>query len=394
MNPIGKSADRIKRASWAAGARVSLALLATAAAPAAASDLRSLESRLVVYSPHGREICERYEKAFEAANPSVDVQWFSFGANEALNRVRAEAKKPQCDVWWGGPSDRFEQAAAERLLAPYRPTWADLVGADQRSPRDDWYGQFVLPIVIGYNDRLVAPEDAPRTFRELLDAKWAGKILIRFPIGSGTMTTFFGMLYLEERERRGEEAAIELLRALDRNVKEYPPSPTLLFQKLGRGEGLVTVWGLTDMIFQKRQYGYDFGFRIPEGGAPEIVDCVAIVKSSRDPAAARAFYEFVSTKAASLEIARDFYRIPARRDLEKAELPEWLRSLERSPAPVPYEALAREGDAIMELWASRAMRRSFDRPGGITLGLAVALALGAGGGALLRARRRRAHAAA
>lgn len=322
------------------------------------------------------------------------MQWFPLGANEALNRIRAEARKPQCDVFWGGGSDLFEQAASSGLLLPYRPTWAGLVGPDEKSPRDEWHGQFVLPVVIGFNDRLLAAEDAPKSFSELLDPKWKGKILLRFPIGSGTMTTFLGTAYLDERARGSEASAVEWLRALDRNVKEYPASPTLLFQKLGRGEGLVTVWGLTDMIFQKRTYGYDFGYVFPEGGAPEIVDCIALVRSERDPAPARAFYEFVSTREAAIEIARDFNRIPTRRDIPPEALPDWLRGLERKAAPVPREALAREGRSIMETWASRAKRRSFDRPGGIAVAIALLLVLGVGGGAIRRARRRREHAAA
>jgi iron(III) transport system substrate-binding protein len=383
---IGKTANRTKITR--------LAILALASAACVAPLCAAAERTLVVYSPHGREICERFEKRFEASRPDVDVQWFPLGANEALNRIRAEARNPQCDVFWGGPSDLFEQAAEAGLLAPYRPTWSDLVGADEKSAADLWHGQFVLPIVIGFNDRLLDAKDAPRTFRELLDPRWEGKILLRFPIGSGTMTTFIGTLFIEERARAGEAQAIETLRALDRNVKEYPASPTLLFQKLGRGEGIVTVWGLTDMIFQKRTYGYDFGYLFPEDGAPEIVDCVAIVRSDRDPEPARAFYEMVSSREASIEIAADFYRIPARRDIAEEQLPDWLRGLHRKAAPVPREALAREGREIMETWASRAKRRSFERPGGVALALALLLIGGAGGGALARSRRRRAHAAA
>ncbi len=208
------------------------------------------------------------------------------------------------------------------------------------------------------------------------------------------MKTFIGTVFLRERERVGEAGALEILRRLDRNVKDYPASPTLLFQKLGRGEGLVTVWGLTDMIFQKAEYGYDFGFVFPDEGAPEIVDCVAIVKSPRDPAAAIAFVEHVGSAAASVEIARDYFRIPLRTDLDPEALPDWLRDIPRKFAAVPRDALAREGEAILAAWDRDVKRRSSARPGAITLSVAAVVLLAAIAGRARRRVRVRRHAAA
>src|SRR5205085_11270655 len=43
--------------------------------------------------------------------------------------------------------------------------------------------------VMGYNTRLVKPEDAPKSFADLLDPKWAGKIVKAHPGYSGTILT-------------------------------------------------------------------------------------------------------------------------------------------------------------------------------------------------------------
>jgi iron(III) transport system substrate-binding protein len=77
---------------------------------------------LTVYSPHGRELLQHYEREFERAEPAVDVRWVEMGSHEVLERVRAESADPQADVWFGAPSDALARAAAEGLLAPYRPT--------------------------------------------------------------------------------------------------------------------------------------------------------------------------------------------------------------------------------------------------------------------------------
>src|ERR671915_1622997 len=76
---------------------------------------------LTVYSPHGKDMLEHYERAFEQANAGVDVQWVDMGSQEVLDRLRAEAANPQADLWFGAPSEAFEPAAKENLLGPYSP---------------------------------------------------------------------------------------------------------------------------------------------------------------------------------------------------------------------------------------------------------------------------------
>ena len=82
---------------------------------------------LTVYSPHGKDLLEFYEKGFEASHPTVDVQWVDMGSQEVLDRLRAEKANPQADLWFGAPSEIFGRAAGEGLLDPYTPTWAQQV---------------------------------------------------------------------------------------------------------------------------------------------------------------------------------------------------------------------------------------------------------------------------
>ena len=91
---------------------------------------------LTIYSPHGKDLLEYYEKGFEAAHPTVDVQWVDMGSQEVLDRLRAEKANPQADLWFGAPSESFERAAKEGLLEPYTPTWADKVPAEAKERED------------------------------------------------------------------------------------------------------------------------------------------------------------------------------------------------------------------------------------------------------------------
>ncbi|MCI1589904.1 hypothetical protein [Heyndrickxia oleronia] len=60
-----------------------------------------LEDKVVIYSPHGKDILGQFEKMFEEKY-GIDVEWLDMGSQEVLDRIRSEKNNPQADVWWGG----------------------------------------------------------------------------------------------------------------------------------------------------------------------------------------------------------------------------------------------------------------------------------------------------
>src|SRR6476660_5941079 len=162
---------------------------------------------LTVYSPHGKELLEYYERGFEAAHPNVDVQWVDMGSQEVLDRLRAEKSNPQADLWFGAPAEIFGRAAGEGLLDPYTPTWADKVPAEARDPQARWFGTYMTPEVIAYNTHAVTAAEAPKDWDEVVDPKWKGKVLIRDPIASGSMRAIFGAILARSIARTGNTAA-------------------------------------------------------------------------------------------------------------------------------------------------------------------------------------------
>lgn len=308
---------------------------------------------LVVYSPHGKEMLAYYEEAFEAANPDVDVQWVDMGSQEVLDRLRAEAANPQADIWFGAPAEAFTKGAKLGLLEPYRPTWADEVPADARDEADRWYGMYLTPEVIAYNTAAVPESEAPKDWDDVLDPKWKGKVLIRDPVASGSMRAIFGGIIARSIAETGSpEAGFEWLRRLDANTKEYTINPTMLYQKLGRQEGLVTLYNMPDIATLERRLNIPVDYVIPTSGTPLLVDAIAIVKGGGNPDAARRFYEFVNTPQALLHASRDFLRIPARTDLPSDSLPEWIREATASIRPLPGDVrMVNDSlDAWMTYW--------------------------------------------
>lgn len=307
---------------------------------------------LVLYSPHGGDLLALMEKEFETRHPEIDVRWLDMGSQDVYDRVRSEAANPQADVWYGGPQTIFARGAREGFLAPYRPAWADAIPPESRGEGDLFFGSYRTAPVLVYNAKAVKAEEAPRDWNNLLDPKWSGKILIRDPLASGTMRTVFGMILARSVAETGSpDRGFAWLRRLDAQTKEYLQQPALMIEKLNREEGLVTIWELTDLLWQ-RQRGSPLAFRFPTSGTPVIDDSIGLVKNAPHPAEAKAFIDFVGSPEGQEIAAREAYRLPARTDMPVEKLPEWAQEVLRDmkPAAVRWDLIEQHGQEWMTTW--------------------------------------------
>jgi iron(III) transport system substrate-binding protein len=240
------------------------------------------------------------------------------------------------------------------LLAPYRPAWADFVRPEARGAGDLYFGAYLTPAVIAYNSQAVPRDEAPQDWDDVLDPRWKGKLLIRDPLASGTMRAIFGMIIDRSLRESGDTAAgFEWLRRLDAQTKEYVLNPALLYQKLARQEGLITLWNLPDVL-RVRTQNIPLDYVIPAGGTPVLVDCIAVIAGARQPELARSFIDYVGSVEGQLLAARSAFRNVTRTDLPADSLPPWLRQVqgEIRPLPIDWERLESEGREWMRHWDS------------------------------------------
>jgi len=309
------------------------------------------ERMVIVYSPHGGDILTQFEKLFEEKYPDIDVQWIEMGSQDVLDRIRSERENPQGDVWWGAPSTMFMNAAREGLLQPYHPSWANAVDGKFKDPDDLWYGTFLTPEVIAYNNQLLKESEVPKDWDELLQPEWKDKIIIRYPLASGTMRAIFSaMIWRFYKDSSDPGPGYDWLLKLDANTKEYAASPTMMQQKLARGEGLITVWNMPDIVFQSETKGYPFGYVIPESGTPVVTDGIAMIANCKHPEQAKLYYEFVNSKESMIILAKEHYRIPARNDIPSESLPEWIAGASIKPMDVDWEVFSEKSAEWMKYW--------------------------------------------
>jgi iron(III) transport system substrate-binding protein len=307
---------------------------------------------VVLYSPHGRDQLELLEHDFERRHPDIDVRWLDMGSQEILDRLRFERVNPQADVWFGGPATIFDRGIRDSLLAPYRPAWAGAVPPNGSGPHDFYYSVYRTPAVIAINSRAVSPAEAPRDWDDVLAPRWKDKVIIRDPMASGTMRAIWGLIIVRSLRDTGDTArAMAWLRRLDAQTKTYTISPALLYEKLARQEGLVSLWDLQDILISRAK-GLPLGYVFPRSGTVVIDDAIGLVRGSRHPAAARVFIDYVGSRDAQLLTAREVFRLPVRTDLAPDSVPSWVTQVEREMvvADMDWQLLSRDGQAWMSYW--------------------------------------------
>ena len=318
------------------------------------------ENTLVVYTPHGRDMLAHFGSRFEALNPGISIQWLDMGSQEVLDRLRSERVNPQADIWWGAPAEIFGQGADDGLLEPFEPSWAGQVPTYRKDADHRWLGIYLTPEVIVYNSEVVSQDEAPEEWDDVLDPRWRGQVLIRDPLASGTMRAIFSSIIYRESAGSGDPTAgYDWLLRLDAQTKEYVLNPTLLYQKLARQEGLVTLWAMPDIETLIATTDYPISYTIPSEGTPVVVDGIGLVRGSRNADMARAFIEFVGSEPELLEAAASFFRIPARTDLDLSSFPSWLQEAlpQIRPMDVDPQLLADQTAVWMRYWDSNIRRR-------------------------------------
>ncbi len=150
------------------------------------------EGQIAWYTAIDLAVAERLVGAFQAKYPGITVQLQRSGAERNFARIGQEYASGihSVDVIDSSDAAHFIIWKRQGWLAPYVPTdVAEHFKPEYRDPDGMFALWRVTLSVIGYNTKLVKPEDAPKSFADLLDPKWSGKIVKAHPGYSGTILT-------------------------------------------------------------------------------------------------------------------------------------------------------------------------------------------------------------
>ena len=274
------------------------------------------------------------------------------GSQEVYDRLRSEKANPQADVWYGGPDTIFARGAGEGLLAPYRPAWADAVAPASRGTGDLYFGLYRTPAMPVYNSkrrrrgrraarvgRPARPEvegqdPDPRSRSPPARCARSGATSSRSPCARPAPPT------------RG----FAWLARLDAKTKEYVFNPILMYEKLVRREGLVTIWDLPDTLLE-RQRGSPLQYVFPKSGTPVIDDAVGPRRRVPPPGSREAVHRLSGREADAASRRREDLP-PAGAHRPRGARPTGRATIDREmvPADMDWPLVEKDGAGWMATW--------------------------------------------
>ena len=271
------------------------------------------EGKLAFYTAMDLAFAQQLGKAFEEKFPGISVRVERSGAERIFTRIGQEyganihavdvvntADLAHCLTWkrngWLTPY-MPEEVAKHFELKYYDPDGLHITTRILISP-------------FGYNTNLVKKEEAPKSFKDLLDPKWAGKLVKAHPAYSGTImnATF------QTARDLGWEYFEKLAKQRVLQVQSATDTP----KKIALGERAVMVDGAGYLVIRYKEEGQPVEIVYPEEGTPVAAAPSAVFKGAPNPNAARLFQNWMHSREAQqllVDWARQYS--PHRQTVEK-----------------------------------------------------------------------------
>ena len=245
-------------------------------------DAAKKEGKVAWYTSVDLPLAERIAKAFEAKHPGVACRVERSGAERIFQRIGQEygSNIHAVDVVNSSDAAHLIVWKEKGWLAPFVPEDVAKHYPAEHKDADGTFASFrIFLCPMGYNTNLVKPEEAPKSYADMLDPKWVGKIVKAHPSYSGTILTATYQIARdigwEFFEKLAKQRIMQVQSAAD------PP------KKLALGERAVMADGIEYGMFQAKEKGQPVKLIYPTEGTPLIVGPNAVFKGAPNPNAAR-----------------------------------------------------------------------------------------------------------
>lgn len=276
-----------------------------AAAPALAQ-----EGKLVLYTSQPNEDAQATVDAFEKKYPGVEVEWVRDGTTKVMAKLQAEfsAGNPQPDVLLIADSVTMAGLKRDGRLMSYE-------GADTTGFEDGLYDKdkayFSTKLITTGLVNNTRAEMTPSSWKDLTKPEAKGQVTMPSPLTSGaalvhlatiTQNPDLGWDYVEALAKNGATAAGGnggILKAVAGGQKAY---------------GVIVDY----LPIREAEKGSPVNFVFPTEGVSAVTEPVAILKTAKNPDAAKAFVDFLLSEDGQKLAAKQGY-LPAREGVAPPE---------------------------------------------------------------------------
>ena len=249
------------------------------------------EGKCSFYTAMDLQFAEKLGKDFEAKYPGIAVRVERSGAERVFTRIGQEyssnvhavdvvntADQSHCIVW--KRNGWLAQYLPEEVAQHYDKSYYDPEGYEVVTR--------VLVSPIGINTELVKMADAPKSFADLLDPKWAGKMVKAHPAYSGTI--------MNSTFQVARDLGWDYLEKLAKQRVMQVQSATDCPKKIALGERAIMVDGAGYLVIRDKEAGKPVDVIYPAEGTPVATSPSAVFKAAPNPNAARLFFNWMHSR--------------------------------------------------------------------------------------------------
>ena len=260
---------------------------------------------VVIYTSNNAEAVQTVTDIARKQLPQVKIGTVTAGSATLLKRIEAEAAAPQADVFWSSSPNTL--GAFKAHYAAYESAEGKAVPKELHEAGNLWTACNIHVAVMMINRNQLGGLPEPKTWKDLLDPRWKGKIIVADPGSSSTAYTILWGL--------GKLLGQDGLKTLARSVVVSRNASAVL-KAVAQGEYAI---GLT---FEANAYAYVAGGQkeiklvYPGDGTFVTEESVVLVKNAPNGAAARKLYDMLLAKETQIALLESAFRRPSRSDID------------------------------------------------------------------------------
>lgn len=226
--------------------------------------------------------------AFEKKYPFITLEYYRANSGEVAQRAINEyqARRYEVDLIDGTTSPQLVKAAG--FLQPFHSPMLDVYGPELKDRQGYWATTNLYFMTGGYNTSLVRKGEQPKTYQDLLDPKWKGKMIWSTSGGSGA-PVFVGNILMTMGEQQGMDY---LSRLAQQDIRNSDASARAVLDMVIAGEAPIAlqIFNHHAVISAKQGAPSDW---FPLEPVPSLLQTIGLMNEAPHPHAAILFLDFI-----------------------------------------------------------------------------------------------------
>ena len=268
------------------------------------------ENGLVWYSSTTAEDALALSKKFNEQHPAIKINHFRSSSEKLLERILAESRANafKADIVTL-PELELSLMIKRKLLLRYEAVESSVYPAETKDPRGFWTGLYTSAWVPAYNTKQVTKDQAPRSYKDLLNPKWKNNIAMD---NEPYNWYVISLNYLEKRD--GKEAAANYMKQLAAQQIQWRKGHSLIGQLMSAGEFPLAAELQVHTVERAKATGAPIDWSVLDGVIPISKVGAAITSTGNNTYTSALFFDFLLSRG-GMETIRASRRIPTRPDV-------------------------------------------------------------------------------